>query len=517
MQTEKVPTRGDLGGKILNCKNQYKMKPKIIILLILVVFAACKPRNKLNTDEQKLAAEIKTEEQEKHATEEALMQNQTSIPDTLPPDFRFKEDRSVDPQNPPTIIDITGTKDNTREFKLSDVSSSIKYIRLETPPDTLLLWVHPKFNTSKPKVYSDDKHLIIQGLYGISRYDMKGKFLEQIWKNESGITATPQHLSWSSREMYGVTPYNPVSLLNGNIYLRFQDGSKGQVQIIKKGIQDDLILNNPITRAESQPDTLAGDKLLTIREKYMSRKYPLIFGLSSNSWAGIHDNWNSAKTGNLFVVFNNNGDTLCTISSPNQIKNWSKSLVRAGEPFIYYYKNHLTFLGQFSDTIFRVIPPNRMLPVYILNFGKDKVGFLEGIDPDTDLSHNLMLLSIFETNSYIFIRYTRNSASPRNLKNKSVTFYNAVFDKKENELYHLPGQSSTPQNLINDIDGGISFWPELVTPKGNMLMLVTGKELKEYIKSNEFENSDLTTEQRQKQIDMAQGLKNNDIVVVMIK
>jgi len=493
------------------------MKPKIIILLILVAFAACKPRSKLNTNEQKLAAEIKTEEQEKQATEEALMQNQISIPDTLPPGFKFKEDRSVDPQNPPVIIDIQETNDNTREFKLSDVSSSIKYIKMEAPSDTSLLWTYTKLREKTLSVSSDDNHILIQGIFGVTQFTMNGKFQEVIWKNESGIHSYKNGFFWNPQEIFGVTSDNPVSIFNGNLYLRFQDGAKKQVQIISRKVRDNLILNNPYGQQENRLDTLTGDRLLTIQEKYVSRKYSLIYGLGQNCWAGIHDTWNAVKNGSLFVVFNNNGDTLCTISNPNQIKNWTKTTVRAGEPFTYYYKNHLTFIGQHADTLFRFVPPNRMLPVYILDFGKDKVGFFEGLDPDSDLSQKLILYSIFETDNFIFIRYTRNNPGPRNIKNKSVAFYNVIFDKTANKLYHLPGQSLTPVYLRNDIDGGISFWPEFVTPKGNMLMLVTGKELKEYIKSNEFKKEELTVEQRQKQIDMAQGLKNNDIVVMMIK
>ena len=92
------------------------MKPKITILLILVVFAACKPRSKLKTNEHKLAAEIKTEEQKKQANEEALMQNQISIPDTLPPGLGFKEDRSVDSKFPPKTIDIANLFNNKKSF-----------------------------------------------------------------------------------------------------------------------------------------------------------------------------------------------------------------------------------------------------------------------------------------------------------------------------------------------------------------------------------------------------------------
>jgi len=492
------------------------MNTKILILLIIISLTSCKPRNKLNSNEQQLAKQISAEEKEKQEAKAALKQNVPEIPDTFPPGFRFQEDRSVDPENPPILIDVPGTRENVREFKLSDVASSIKYIKLENPRDTQLLWIHPVLNSLKPWVICDDKYLFVQGLYGVTRYKMDGTFQEQIWKNESGINVTNTYATLSPQEFYGITLDNPVSLFNGNLFMRFQDGNSGQVQFIKKEVKDALVLNNPAPSIENKADTMQGMKLLTIHEKNMSRKYPFVFGISKNSWVGVDHTFNSAKTGEMLIVFNNNGDTLCTFSNPNVIKNWTKSLVRAGEPFSYYYKNQLTFLAQYSDTIFRLIPPNRLLPVYILDFGKDKIIFYEGINPDTDLSKKLMLNIMHETEIYLFIRYTRNDASPRNLKNKSVTFYNAIFNKNENKLYHFPEQSNNPVNFKNDIDGGISFWPEFVTPKGDMLMMTTGKNLKEYVLSNEFKEGVVDKEKRINYLRMVKGLKNDDKLIVVV-
>ena len=499
------------------------MKKQIIYILFIILITgftfAC-TRNRLKTNEKALSKQILTEEEQLAQEAAQRAEKEKQLADSiakLPKGFRFKEDRSVDSQNPPVIIDVPGTSENIRDFKLSDIASSIKYIKLEAPLDTLLLWTLTNFRDKTSSVISDDNHILIQNVYGVTQFSMDGKFQELVWKNESGIHPYKEYVYWNPQELFGVTPDNPVSLFNGNLYLRFQDGKNNQVQIVVKEVLNDLVLNKPLKQEEPGNDTLVGNKLLTIKEKYMSFKYPIIYGLGENCWVGIDDSWNSVKAGTLFVVFNNNGDTLCTVSNHNQIKNWTKTTVRAGGPFTYYYKNHLTFIGQHADTLFRFIPPNRVLPAYILDFGKDKVGFFEGLDPDSDLSQKLMLYSIFETDNFIFIRYTRNNPGPRNLKNKSVAFYNAIFDKTKNKLYHLQGQSLTPVYLKNDIDGGISFWPEFVTPNGSMMMLVTGKELKEYIKSNEFENNDLTAKQRQEQIDKAQVLKNNDIVVMIVK
>jgi len=484
-------------------------------IVVLLIFSCSHKRNKLNNNEQELAVQITNAEKEIREAKSSK-QVSNSFRDTFPPGFRFQEDRSVDPQNPPVHLDVLGTQENVREFKLSYFATNIKYIKLETPPDSMLFYTHPRYAGRLFSVFSDDKHMLIQGLHGIARFNMEGKFLEQIWKNESGLTVTQKYVMTSPQEFYGVMNHNPISIFNGNLYLRFLDGNSKQVRIVKKEIQDNYVLKSPVTGQENLPDTIAGDKLLTIQGKRYSQRFPKIYGLSENSWAAINDTWNAAETGAQFIIFNNNGDTLCDISANKTIQNWSKTTVRAGEPFTYYFKNQLTFIGQYSDTIFRIIPTNKLHPVYLLDFGKNKVGFMDGLNPDSDLSDKLMLNSIFETNEFLLLRYTKNLDSPRNRKSKSVTFYNAVFLKKENKLYHSLQPSQTAKNFENDVDGGISFWPEFVTPKGDMLMLVTGKEIKEYVISKDFQNKEIPEDQRQKQIQMANELNVNDKIVIVV-
>ena len=75
------------------------------------------------------------------------------------------------------------------------------------------------------------------------------------------------------------------------------------------------------------------------------------------------------------TVFSNTGDTLCLLSSAHEVKNRTSPLIADNKPFTWYFKNKLTFLEYYTDTIFRINPPNRMLPAYLLDFGKDKVSF----------------------------------------------------------------------------------------------------------------------------------------------
>jgi hypothetical protein len=142
---------------------------------------------------------------------------------------------------------------------------------------------------------------------------------------------------------------------------------------------------------------------------------------------------------------------------------------------------------------------------------------MDGLNPDFDLSEKYMLYSLHESNNHLFIRFTKNHDGPTNRKNKVVKFYNAIFFKKEGKLFHHPGYTLAPEGLTNDLDGGIPFWPDFVTPQDEMMKLVSGKILKDYISSPSFKKSDISDEKRQKQISMVAGLRNTDMVIIIVK
>jgi hypothetical protein len=49
------------------------------------------------------------------------------------------------------------------------------------------------------------------------------------------------------------------------------------------------------------------------------------------------------------------------------------------------------------------------------------------------------------------------------------------------------------------------------------MKLVSGKILKDYISSPSFKKSDISDEKRQKQISMVAGLRNTNMVIIIVK
>ena len=61
------------------------------------------------------------------------------------------------------------------------------------------------------------------------------------------------------------------------------------------------------------------------------------------------------------------------------------------------------------------------------------------------------------------------------------------------------------------------FWPDIITPKGEMMKLVSGKVLNDYLKSTGFKNANISDENRKKQFSFASGLRNTDMVIIIVK
>ena len=85
------------------------------------------------------------------------------------------------------------------------------------------------------------------------------------------------------------------------------------------------------------------------------------------------------------------------------------------------------------------------------------------------------------------------------------------------KLFHQTGFSKEPEGIFNDIDGGMPFWPDYVTPQGEMIKLVSGKIIGDYINSPRFRESSISEEIRKKQISIGTNLKPSDMILIYVK
>jgi Domain of unknown function (DUF4933) len=490
----------------------------ILIFFLLLIDISCH-HNRLKTNEKELAKEILIQENEKKEAEKTALEKESSETRTSTTgSFRKKEIRSVDPQRPPIKIDIMGTLNNIRKLKLSDVASSIRYVKLQTPPDTLLLFDNFFYrNELMSTIRSDGEQIVFQGIFGVTRFNMQGEYQETIWKNKSGIKFYDKSVLFGGQDFSGVLPNIPVSILNGDLYAYFHDGpgKKGLVMKYKLNTGKNISFQHQTEVPGS--GHFPGDTLLNTKKQWWEG-FNQIYGTGHDNWAGVNGKWQAGKSGSLLVTYNDKGDTLCQFTDYDRIVNFTHTDYRTPvELSNYYFDGLLTFKQEYNDTVFRLIPPDRLFPVYIIDFGDFRVNYIDGLNPDFDLSGKFLLKSLHETNNYLFIRYTQYYDAPAIRKKNAVKFYNAIFDKKEDKLYHQPGFTPLPNGLENDLDGGMPFWPDFITPQGEMMKLVSGQILKDFINSEVFKEAKISGNDRQKQIIMASGLKPTDMIIVIVK
>jgi len=488
---------------------------------LLLLFNLSCHNNRLKTNEKELSNEIILQENEKKIAEKSAIDKKMSETDIKSSGgLRVKEIRSVDPHNLPIRIDIPGTDNNVRKLKLSDVASSVRYVKLQTPPDSSLIYDNFYYrNDLMSTIRSDGEEIIFQGLFGLTRFNLQGEYQETIWKNQTGIKIFgSSYVTYAGKDFYGIPPSVPITINNGNIYFAFLDGPAGNGQVMKYKAGTNKTLSSNSQTEIPDLGIIPVDTLFNSNNTTQER-FNWIYGTSPDTWVGINNKWNAGTTGALLIAYNNMGDTLCRFTDFNRIKNfnYTNSGRNAVELSSYFYNNLLTIKQEYNDTVFRVIPPNQLLPVYIIDFGKYKFNYIDGFNPNFDLSEKLMLNSLRETNDFLFIRYTQNNDCLNNRKKNTVKFFYALFDKKNRKIYHDPGYTSLPDGIVNDIDGGMPFWPDIITPQGEMMKLVSGKVLNDYLKSTGFKNANISDENRKKQISFASGLRNTDMVIIIVK
>ena len=151
-----------------------------LLCTIAALFFSC-GGNRMKNNEKALKKQIFSEEENLARDEVVRLKREQQLTDSiakLPKGFRFKEVRSVDPNMQPLVIDIAGSLNNTRDFKLSDVASDVKYIRMEAVPDPNL----PR--DMKYKYYLTDNYIVALNLYGTHLFSKEGRFIRSVVKNE---------------------------------------------------------------------------------------------------------------------------------------------------------------------------------------------------------------------------------------------------------------------------------------------------------------------------------------------
>jgi hypothetical protein len=208
-----------------------------------------------------------------------------------------------------------------------------------------------------------------------------------------------------------------------------------------------------------------------------------------------------------FIVSDTTGNILAKFmpQKRNSITDSQKSI---GFNATYYnYKDSLTIWEFPSDTIFRVTPKFEVVPRLILDFGTKRMPLVLYGDRaryEIEKYNYPFLFKFIESDNYIFFTFVEH----RILKY-------LLFDKNSGDIFNiLKGQNA----ILNDYDGGPSFWPDGVLSDGRLYMSIDIDTIKKYfIGGNITEMSVIKTKKHEmlKRILDTSTLNDNPIIMIV--
>ncbi|MDP3003381.1 MAG: DUF4933 domain-containing protein [Bacteroidales bacterium] len=497
--------------------------PTIPILLLLMLFPtfSCH-RNRLKTSEKELAKEILTQENENKEAERIALEKQ--LADTLNQPKKgvlFKEDRSVDPACPPVIIDIAGSLNNIKEFKLSDVVSEIRYVRLETVPDSTFS------RAMKFKYYLFSNYIIATNPCGILHYSKDGKFINIIVKNKT--TGINVDADWM--QVMGVNTFigggTSVWAIGDSLFYTYRNSITGQEYIMGYDLSKKQI--SPSKQYEPEnPDQIIGLGEIALDMNPAKRKPVWKYKLSPElvSWAMPYEYiYQSIGTFYLdkntyakelertdkIAVINNKGDTLTAFTRFEEGN--SLRFEFGGKQFLW---------NGLNDTVFQVVGSNRIIPVIVLNLGQYKASLKQVRQIGFDLTGKIIPRHFAENRNFIFLIFSKNAYdSQNNRKNKKVQIYHALFLKQNHQLFIIKGDPYNyfPEILENNLDGSIPVWPlsYMIGNNGEILIPLKGKELKDRITSEHFKLSAAPVAKKNELKQLASMVSDTEDILMIVK
>ena len=109
------------------------------------------------------------------------------------PEILTEEDRSIDEDNPPIILDIIEARKTIDNIKVSQFANSLRYIKLSHPFDSDFL--------EKAKISLTKHGLVAKVENGIALFDKKGNFVEMICRDGEKYVKTKEGYSFITTEI----------------------------------------------------------------------------------------------------------------------------------------------------------------------------------------------------------------------------------------------------------------------------------------------------------------------------
>ncbi len=500
--------------------------------IFLIVFAACK-NNKLKVNEDTAKSKLLEQEaviaEQKRIEEEKAKAFADSIA-KLPKALRVKADRSIDKKRPPVVFDIEKARAIVKPIKYSQLGKKVSYVKLSHQFD--------KDFTRNLAVKLTGKYIITQSLGGIVCYNNDGTLKEVVARNGKLYEIYDNTLISDTEkwQRYTGTMGMPFAICD-KLYYQYADNPNKQGWLMEYDMnQPKKIFYNNGENLQNKP---IGTRKAPITVAWKLMTGESILPLDKYHWTTDKSKWNSSKAGYFISVQNFSGDTVCQLKDYDPVRNFTASVYQTTHNKLYRLNSHLYFRQVNNDTIYRFETVNRVRPLYVIDFGKKKIkSSTDRLNPWFDTRDKYILKDIIETNQFVFVFYTKDYACEKALKQKTIQFSCFAYNKLTGEQFHtyvaenpIVTQIKKSKNysrlappppliiepplkgIINDLDYGITTWKWKLAEDGRLYKLLSGKQIKEYVKNNP-KNSNLANKELLEEI--ADKAKDDDLFIMII-
>lgn len=253
-----------------------------------------------------------------------------------------------------------------------------------------------------------------------------------------------------------------------------------------------------------------------VEKKYnINMRDDKLLGFSSSGYMLTHYE-DSSGIPNYMMSFNLEGETLCKFKLKEQ-----STFPRTEAVNIPFFQtswwnetqDQMTFMIPFCDTVYQLRDPQTIVPLFLLHFGN------KGILADYEIGKGvkdgkIWLRTLYENQKGLFMgMYQKNGPKLVNwlgyeYEYKPTLSYQAVYLKDKAKTYILPRRE---QGFINDIDGGLTFWPDGQTD-GYLYMIRTLTEMRMNVKRTGSPKQKKLLELLDNQM-----VKENQYVMIVVK
>ncbi|QGY46983.1 6-bladed beta-propeller [Maribellus comscasis] len=328
------------------------------------------------------------------------------------PQEKKKTVEPVDKIEYPQIINIGKDFKNSKELRLSEIADDIEYIKLEKTPESLV-------GGGNPGWYVTSEYIFVYSQNKLLQFDRLGKFIKQFGRNGRGPGEFQSMKGMVADEskniLYVIANFKHVVLMYDLITGEFLGNFP---------VNDYLgaaIMNRPI-------QMLGKDTFIVLTHPFAKFKPDYsIFEIIDNK-------------GN---VLNKRKSSLFSFQADKNVRR-----IPNGNNQIWFFNNQFRFYEGLNDTVYN-FKDFKLEPVYIFDLGKYKGPFEEMTTKFfKEIPGYILLVSFWETQKYLLFGFLYNGKSQR-----------GFYDKTEGKFYRLTPAEDIQEGIINDIDGGLSFWP----------------------------------------------------------